>query len=248
MRIDVFFHGGAAGQQDLSGRVVLVIDVLRASTSIATALGHGARAVVPFEGVDEAMTRFRTLDRQEVVLAGERRMAPVPGFDVGNSPREFTPERVAGKTVIMTTTNGTAAIVNTQGAAEVVIGAYVNYKSVLAMLRAAARAGTSISIVCAGSAGRFTLEDAACAGRFVRGIARRGIRPELGDAARVAAVIDRRLGTDVEVLLRECDHGRALVEAGYEEDLATCAALNTHAVVPVLKERQVVALGPGRGR
>jgi len=248
VRIDVFFHGGAAGQHDLSGRVVLVIDVLRASTSIAVALGNGARAVVPFEGVDDAMTRFRTLDRQEVVLAGERKMMPVPGFDVGNSPREFTAERVAGKTVIMTTTNGTAAIVNTQGAAEVVIGAYVNYRSVLAMLRAAARAGKSISIVCAGSGGRFTLEDAACAGRYVRGIARRGIQPALGDAARVATMIDRRLGADVEVLLRECDHGRALVEAGFEEDLVACAALDSHAVVPVLKERQVVALGPGRGR
>lgn len=248
MQIDVYFHGGAAGLSDFPGRVVLVIDVLRASTTIAVALASGARAVIPFEGVDEATMRARSLDRSEVLLAGERRMAPVPGFDLGNSPREFTAATVAGKTVLLTTSNGTAAMVAAQGAAEVVIGAYVNHGAVLARLRAAARAGQSLSIVCAGSNGRFALEDAACAGRFVRGVARRGIRPELGDAARAAALIDRRLGADVPALLAACDHGRALVAAGYGEDLATCAALDSHPVVPVLRDRQLVALGAGRRR
>jgi 2-phosphosulfolactate phosphatase len=248
LQIDVFFHGGAAGQSDLSGRVVLVIDVLRASSTIAVALSNGARAVVPCEGVDEATTRARSLDRRDVVLAGERRMAPISGFDLGNSPATFTEGAVAGKTVLLTTTNGTAAMLATQGASEVVVGSYVNYTAVLALLRAAARAGTSLSIVCAGSNGRFALEDAACAGRFVRGVARRGIQPVLGDASRVAAMIDRRLGAEVEPLLRESDHGRALVAAGYEADLATCAALDTHPVVPVLRDRQLVALGRGRRR
>jgi len=248
VQIDVFFHGGAAGQSDMAGRVVLVIDVLRASTTIAVALSNGARAVVPFEGADEATLRSRSLDRREVLLAGERKMLPVPGFDLGNSPREFSPEVVSGKTVLLTTSNGTAAMVATQGASDVVIGAYVNYTSVLAVLRASARAGQSLSIVCAGSHGRFALEDAACAGRFVRGVARRGIRPEVGDAARVAAMIDRRLGSDVEALLRLSDHGRALMAAGFADDLPACAALDSHAVVPVLQDRQLVALGAGRRR
>jgi 2-phosphosulfolactate phosphatase len=248
VRIDVFFHGGAAGQSDLSGRVVLVIDVLRASTTIATALHNGARAVVPFEGVDEATARARTLDRREVILAGERRMVTVPGFDLGNSPREFTGEVVAGKTILLTTTNGTAAMVAPQGAAEVVIGAFVNYTAVLALLRGAARAGTSLSIVCAGSGGRFTLEDAVCAGRFVRGVSRRGIQPELGDAARVAAMIDRGIGGDVEAMLRACDHGRELIAAGYEADLAACAGVDTHPVVPVLRDRQLVPLAARKRR
>ncbi len=248
MRIDVAFNGSATGQGDLHDRVVLVIDVLRASTSIAAALGNGARAVVPFAGVDEAMTRARSLDRSEVVLAGERKMVPIPGFDLGNSPRGFTREAVAGKTIVMTTTNGTAALANTAGSAEVLVGAFVNYAAVLARLRAAAREGKSLVIQCAGSHGRFALEDAVCAGRFVRGVARRGIAPELGDAARVAAMIDRRMGGDLAAVLRESEHGRALVDAGFGEDVDDCARLNAHPVVPVYRERQVVPLGLQRRR
>lgn len=248
MRIDVLFNGSSTGQGDLHDRVVLVIDVLRASTSMAAALGNGARAVMPFEGVDEAMTRARSLDRSDVVLAGERRMVPIPGFDLGNSPRGFTREVVAGKTIVMTTTNGTGALAGTAGAAEVLVGAFVNYAAVLARLRAAAREGRSLTIQCAGSNGRFALEDALCAGRFVRGVARRGIAPVLGDAARVAAMIDRRMGGDLAAVLRESEHGRALVEAGFGEDVDDCARLNAHPVVPVYQDRQVVPLGLQRRR
>lgn len=248
MRIDVHFHGSISGQADLHDRVVLVIDVLRASTSIAAALSNGARAVIPFAGVDEAITRARSLDRSEVLTAGERKMLPVPGFDLGNSPRAFTPDVVTGKTIVMTTSNGTAALAATTGAAEVMVGAFVNFSAVLAKLRAAARAARSVTIVCAGSAGRFALEDAICAGRFVRGIARRGIAADLGDAAQVAAMIDRRMGGDLSAVLRESEHGRALVEAGFAADVDDCAQVDTWPVVPVYRDRQVVPLRPRGAR
>jgi 2-phosphosulfolactate phosphatase len=248
VRIDVHFNGGATGQQDLHDRVVLVVDVLRASTSIAAALHNGARAVIPFEGVDDAIMRARSLERSEVLLAGERKMAPIPGFELGNSPREFTPEVVSGKTIVMTTTNGTAALAGASGAAEIIVGCFANYSAVLAWLRAAARSGKSITISCAGTNGRFALEDAICAGRFVRGIARRGIQPELGDAANVAAIIDRRMGGDLLAVLRDSEHGRALLDAGLGEDVTYCATMNTHPVVPIYRDRQVVRLGDGQGR
>lgn len=250
MRIDVHFNGSATGggQADLHDRVVLVVDVLRASTSIAAALANGARAVIPFEGVDEAIIRARSLERSDVLLAGERKMAPIQGFDLGNSPREFTADVVTGKTIVMTTTNGTTTLGSIVGAAEVLVGAFANYSAVLAWLRAAARAGKSLTIVCAGSHGRFALEDAICAGRFVRGVARRGIQPELGDAANVAAIVDRRMGADLQAVLRESEHGRALIEAGLGDDVTYCAAIDTHAVVPVYKDRQVVRLGTSRER
>lgn len=248
MRIDVHFNGSSAGQAELHDRVVLVVDVLRASTSIAAALSNGARAVIPFEGVDDAIMRARSLERSEVLLAGERKMAPIQGFELGNSPREFTADVVTGKTIVMTTTNGTAALASCGGALEVLVGAFANYSAVLAWLRAAARAGKSLTIVCAGSNGRFALEDAICAGRFVRGVARRGIQPELGDAANVAAIIDRRMGADLPAVLRDSEHGRALIEAGLGDDVTYCAAIDTHSVVPVFRDRQVVRLGGGRER
>ena len=248
MRIDVHFNGSTTGQHDLHDRVVLVVDVLRASTSIAAALHNGARAVIPFEGVDDAIMRARSLERSEVLLAGERKMAPIPGFQLGNSPREFTADVVSGKIVVLTTTNGTAALAGSVGAIEVIVGCFANYSAVLAWLRAAARSGKSITIACAGTNGRFALEDAICAGRFVRGIARRGIQPELGDAANVAAIIDRRMGGDLLAVLRDSEHGRALIDAGLGDDVTYCATMNTHPVVPIYRDRQVVRLGDGQGR
>jgi 2-phosphosulfolactate phosphatase len=248
VRLDVHFNGSSTGQHDLHERVVLVVDVLRASTSIAAALHNGARAVIPFEGVDEAITRSKSLERSEVVLAGERKMAPIQGFQLGNSPKEFTAESVGGKIVVMTTTNGTAALAGIVGATDILVGSFANYSAVLSWLRAAARSGKSITIVCAGTNGRFALEDAICAGRFVRGIERRGIQPELGDAANVAAIIDRRMGGDLSAVLRNSEHGRALIDAGLGDDVTYCAALDTHPVVPVYRDRQVVTLNKKRGR
>jgi len=248
LRIDVHFNASATGHPDLHDRVVLVVDVLRASTTIAAALANGARAVVPLEGVDEAIARAKSLERSEVLLAGERKMKPIRGFDLGNSPREFSADVVNGKTIVMTTTNGTAALSGTAGALEVVVGAFANYSAVLAWLRAAARAGKSITVLCAGSSGRFALEDAICAGRFVRGVARRGLDPELGDAAKIAAIVDRRMGGDLPAVLRNSEHGVALIQAGLGEDVTYCAAIDTHPVVPVYRDRQVVPLGDRRER
>jgi 2-phosphosulfolactate phosphatase len=246
LRVDVHFNGGSTGQHDLHDRVVLVIDVLRASTSIAAALANGARAVIPFEGVDDAIMRARSLEQSDVLLAGERKMAPIPGFPLGNSPREFTSDVVTGKTIVMTTTNGTAALSNVAGAGEVLVGSFANYTVITTRLRVAARAGKSITIVCAGTNGRFALEDAICAGRFVRGVARRGIQPVLGDAATVAAMIDRRMGADLPAVLRDTEHGRALVDAGLGDDVTHCAQLDSHPVIPIYRDRQVVRLGAGR--
>ena len=126
-----------------------MIDVLRASTTIAAALANGARAVVPVESSDAAVTRAKAFERTDVLLAGERKTKPIPGFDLGNSPREFTRDAVEGKTVLMTTTNGTPAIMNTPGARDVVIASYVNYTAVLsdAESRAARRRGRHASFV-----------------------------------------------------------------------------------------------------
>src|ERR687886_1224926 len=126
MRIDVLFGSANVTPALVVGRVVAVIDVLRASTSIAAALANGARNVVPLESADDVITRAKQFERSEVRLAGERRMRPIPGFDLGNSPREFTREAVEGKTLLLTTTNGTAALTAIQGARDVAVASYVN--------------------------------------------------------------------------------------------------------------------------
>jgi len=248
VRVDVVFGGAALMPSDVSGRVVAVIDVLRASTSIATALNNGAKAVIPLESSDEVVTRSKALERSDVRLAGERRMLAIPGFDLGNSPREFTRAAVEGKTILMTTTNGTPAITNTQGARDVVIASYVNYTAVLTMLRTALRGGTDITLVCAGRERQFALEDAGCAGRFVTNVSKRLTGVSVNDAAQACALIDKRYGEQVLKLFEASEHGRALRDAGFGDDLTACAAVDAHPVIPLYSDRQITKLGPDRER
>src|SRR5919198_5484943 len=182
MRIDVLFSPADFAPAMTASRVVAVIDVLRASTTIAAALANGARNVVPLESAEEVITRAKQFDRSEVRLAGERRMRPIPGFDLGNSPREFTRAAVEGKTVLITTTNGTAAFAPIQGARDVVVASYINYTAVATLLRAAARGGNDVTLVCAGRDRQFSLEDAACAGRFARAVCKRAEGAAMSDS------------------------------------------------------------------
>jgi 2-phosphosulfolactate phosphatase len=176
-------------------------------------------------------------------------MLPIPGFDLGNSPLEFTKEAVEGKTVLLTTTNGTPALASaTQGARDVVVASYVNFSAVLSMLRAALRGGTDIAIICAGRDKQFALEDAGCAGRFVRQVSRRLVHVRLNDAAVASVLIDRRYGENILRLLSVSAHGKALRDAGFGDDLAACAALDSYPVIPVYQDRQVTKLGPNRER
>jgi len=248
VRIDVFFGTSGLTPGDTAARVVVVIDVLRASTSIATALANGARAVIPLDSTDEVVMRAKAFDRSEVKLAGERQMRPIPGFDLGNSPLEFTRETIEGKTVLLSTTNGTGAITALQGPRDVVIGSYVNFSAVLAMLRTAMRGGTDIAILCAGREKQFSLEDAACAGRFVHHAMRRRADVALNDAAFAGMLIDRRYSDNLMRLFSASAHGRALSEAGYGDDLTACAAIDSYPVIPIYQERQITKLGPERAR
>jgi 2-phosphosulfolactate phosphatase len=248
VRTDVVLGSLTTATADVAGRVVAVIDVLRASTSIAVALANGAKAVIPFDSTEDAVTRSRNFERPAVRLAGERRMRPIPGFDLGNSPAEFTRDAVEGKTVLLTTTNGTSALMAVQGARDVVVASYVNFSPTLALLRSALRGGTDVAILCAGRERQFALEDSACAGRYVRYITKQFPDVLLNDAARACMIVEAKYGDDVRQVFSEAEHGHALMDAGYARDLEWCAAIDSYPVVPVYQERQITKLGPERER
>jgi len=246
MRVDVYFGPQEVAPSDVANKVVAIIDVLRASTSIAAALANGARAVIPLASSEEVVSRAKSLARSEVRLAGERKMLTIPGFDFGNSPLEFTKEAVEGKTILMSTTNGTAAVLAVQGARDVVIASYVNLSAALTMLRTALRGGTDVAIVCAGHERHYALEDAACAGLFVQHITSKHTKAETNDAAQTAMLINKKYGENLKRLFEASDHGRYLKEQGFEEDLAVCAGVDTHAVLAVYQDRQITKLGADR--
>ena len=248
MRIDVLFGVQQLTPQDVQGRVVAVIDVLRASTTITVALSNGARAVMPMESSDEAVTRSKQFERGAVLLAGERRMLKMDGFDLGNSPIEHARDTVEGKTVLLATSNGTKALLAVQGARDVVVASYVNLSAVSTMLRTALRGGADITLVCAGQDRQFALEDAACAGRYVHDVSKRLSGLDTNDAAFAASLIDRKFGDNLMRLFNTAAHGRALAAAGFGDDLAACAAVDSYPVIPIYQERQITLLGPDRER
>lgn len=248
MRIDVLFGPANVIPTLVQGRVVAVIDVLRASSTVAAALANGAKAVIPLDSPDEVIIRAKQFERSEVRMAGERKALPIPGFDLGNSPSEFTAEAVSGKTVVFTTTNGTSALLAVQGARDVVMASYVNFSSVCTLLRTAARGETDVALVCAGRDKQFSLEDAACAGRYASAIVKGLECVEIGDGAAACEIIDRRYGGRLDKLFADSEHGRTLIAAGLEKDLEVCATIDAFPVIPVYQDRQITKLGPDRER
>ena len=237
MRISVYFTPAELGAGDLAGRTVVVIDVLRATSTLVEALANGARSVFPAQTTDDAVRLAQALGREDVLLCGERRGLKIQGFDLGNSPLEFTAERVAGKVLVMSTTNGTPALTACVGAKQVLVASLLNLDAVVRELVAA---GEDVEILCAGREKRFALEDALCAGMIALGVRSRLERaPRTNDAAAVAMSLARRAAGRMERWLARSAAGRALKGVGLADDVAYCAAVDRHAVVPRLKERQV---------
>ena len=149
----------------LRGGVAVVIDVLRATTTMIHALGAGSDAVIPCLEIDEARRVATALRPARGLLGGERQGTPIAGFDLGNSPRDYTPEVCTGRTLVMTTTNGTRAIAASVGADRVFIAAFSNRKATLDALKAD---GRPIHLVCAGTDGQISLEDTLLAGALAQ--------------------------------------------------------------------------------
>lgn len=235
-RVDVYLMPSEVDRAVLDGRQIVVVDVLRSCTSIATALANGAAKVLPVGTVEEATKLAQTLDPKSRVLSGERDGKKVSGFDLGNSPRDYTRERVEGKTLIFASTNASPLMAGLLGGREQRLLAYVNLSAVAEEVQKAAQ---DLVIACAGKSGRFSLEDAACAGALVGRLSETVIGLERNDAADLVVEYDRVHGKDVEGILRRSEHGRYLIELGFEEDLPVCALVDSVPLVPHLKEKRI---------
>ncbi len=226
-------------ETDLAGATVVVIDLLRASTTICQALASGARDVTAFLEVGDVVRAAEGLDRAELVLAGERNCTRIEGFDLGNSPAEFTPDEVFDRRVFFTTTNGTRALQHARLAAKVVVGAAVNLSAVVDAIAA----DEAVNLLCAGTNGHVTREDQLAAGAIASELLTRGPR-ELNDQARqvlgewqellnTARALGRRPSEQFTLELHDTAGAKNLLAIGMESDLASCAAIDTLDVVPV---------------
>ena len=244
MKLEVYFTPGELTGIELPDRVV-VIDVLRATSTIVEALSNGARTVFPVATADEAARIAQNVGRDTVLLCGERKALPIEGFDLGNAPPEFTRDRVEKKSLVMTTTNGTRAFLAVAegrggaveaGSSAVIAGSFLNLGAITRRLGDDA---VHSAIVCAGREGRFALEDAVCAGAIVRGLEEQGRELEPNDAALAARALAGRHMPDLQAMLELTAAGRHLVEVGRAEDLEFCARIDRTEVIPRFRDRKI---------
>ncbi len=242
--LNVYGLPSVVAPQEMRGGTAVVIDVLRASTTIVYALEAGAKEVVPCIDVEEARQVAGQFDPSEVVLGGERNGIRIDGFDLGNSPTEYTPDSVGGRTLVYTTTNGTRAMNVCRQADRVLVAAFVN---ALAVCRRLAE-DDQIHLICAGTNGEFSRDDVLLAGLLVERLDRQSAsRYQLNVQALTARenwtssfALPYTLGAEplapeaLAVQLRQSAGGRHLVEIGLDADILTAAELDCSSIVPEL--------------
>jgi len=241
MKIDVYFTPLGLTAGELTGRAAVVIDVLRATSTIVTALAAGAKAIVPAASSEEVVRLTANLEKNGIVLAGERRLQKIEGFNLGNSPREMTKEAVAGKTLFLATTNGTPALLAAQGGDPVLVAAALNFSAVAERARHLFNERGDLVVVCAGREKQFALEDAYTAGRLIKAV-KKGVPPKkltLNDAAQVS--LDLAALGGWQDALGASDAARMLGEAGLGDDVKFCANPDRVAIVPVYADRRIAA-------
>jgi 2-phosphosulfolactate phosphatase len=243
--LNVYYLPQHVAACELTGSVVIVVDLLRASTTICQALASGAQEVIPFLEVEQTLAAAASTARSEIVLGGERGGRRIPGFDLGNSPAEYTPNAVRGRRVFFTTTNGTRALDHARQADRVLIGALVNLSSVVASVADERQ----VTILCAGTGGEETREDVIAAGAMASRLAESSGNSWKtngpADSARRAwqqvlatADMQHRSADEQLVLeLRDTPGGRNLLSIGLDQDLVDCARVDRLSVVPELDAR-----------
>jgi len=228
-------------EADLAGSVVIVVDLLRASTTICQALAAGAKCIVPSVEVDETFAKAAQYDRSEILLGGERGGERIDGFDLGNSPADYTAEEVFGRIVLFTTTNGTKALAHARLAEHVLIGAAVNRQAVAGAVHSAER----VDILCAGTGGKVTREDLLAAGAIASQLTAQVKNCRLNEWAGAAGrewqellttarALSRTPSEQFAIELRDTLGGKNLLALGYNDDLKFSAQLDIYDVVPEL--------------
>ena len=237
MKLDVIISASRVTAEQVADRTVCVIDVFRATSVMITAMKNGADHMVPLLDIPETFAfRDRLGPQQNVILGGERGTVLIPGFDLDNSPLAYTSERVAGATILFTTTNGTRAIngARAAGAGTILIGALIN---ATAVCRRMMESGRDITLICSGREGHYTMEDALCAGLMAE-IVSGTTDCFLTDLAWTLRDQYRRYKNDLRDPLSQSQHYNFIMKRGLLEDIAYCLQIDITDCVP-----QVNAVG-----
>jgi len=215
--------------------IVVVIDVFRATTSICYGIENGAEAIIPVSQVEECSAYLEK--GFDYLLAAERNGEVVAGFDFGNSPFSYTREKVAGKTIVLTTTNGTHALHLSREAKKIVIGAFINLTSICNWLKQQAE---NILLVCSGWKNNFNLEDTLFAGAVVEQLKGSGF--VLDDPAIAANDLYQIAKDNLNEYLKKTSHSERLKKLGIEADIEFCLNVDMTTAIPVLEGERLIKL------
>lgn len=229
MRVNVLLSPLNADDLYFSGKTTVVIDILRATSVIVTALGNGAKEIIPVNTVDFAMKVSGNAFGGQTLLGGERNTKKIEGFALGNSPLEYNAETVKGKSIILYTSNGSKAIVKSKFSENLYICSFGNLNALAEHL---VNLNKDVVIVCSGSGGMFCIEDTVCAGKLITEMLKLNEEIEYSDAASASIVLNKSFGKSLNKMLTNSEHGRLLIDNGFEEDIKVCAKLNSHNIIP----------------
>lgn len=238
MRLDLFVTPQEIPIFYTKGRRVVVVDVLRAGTTLCHALRLGAEKIIPVDSVEEATQLFGTLDRDSTLLAGEQDGQKLAGFDLGNSPSELRAEEVAGRTIVFASDDAGALLSRSMEAVEKLVLSFPNVGVVVDYL--VASGDEEFTVICAGSNGRFALEDALAAGMLVERLGPWEDEESLNDAARACWILYLAHRKDLAGAVRRSAQGRLLLQRGEEADVDLAVAVDTTPHIPIVREGRIV--------
>lgn len=238
MKIDVVLTPLTLSAARTEGFQIVVIDVLRATTTMVTALANGASAIIPVNEPAEAVETREKLDRDNTLLGGEKDALPIENFDLSNSPLEYTAEAVSGKTIVMRTTNGATTLKALRASGAVWIGAFVNLSAVAGAIQAD---GSDLLLVCSGNYGDYSMEDTLCAGGIIDRLADLLTgKIDLNDSAKLALLHYNANCERLAQAIAAGEHGRLLTSLGCAEDIAFAAQVDSIDLAPRYSEGRVV--------
>ncbi len=237
MIIDVTFFPRDLAEIDIREKLVIVVDIFRATSTIISAINNGAKEIVPFIKTEEVDQEAMNYPADEVLKCGERRGLKFPGFDLGNSPLEYTRDKVFNKTLLFSSTNGSQVFFRVKSAREIRVGGFLNINKVVK--RISQNKGDCL-IACAGNYGKISLEDTVCAGMILARLKKKGNNLEMGDEARMSIILYQNYLDDFQSIIRDSSHGRYLSSLGKQDDMNYCLTVNKVNCLPLYYNKSIV--------
>ncbi|ALS15398.1 2-phosphosulfolactate phosphatase family protein [Clostridium butyricum] len=236
MKIDIIISADDIIESKLENKIAVVIDMFRATSVIVTALNNGCEEVIPFLTIEETLESSEELNREEYILGGERRAVKIDGFDLSNSPLEYTKEVVEDKKVLITTTNGTRTLTKSNSAKRIIIAAMINAKAVADKLL---EINEDVVIINAGTNGNFSMDDYICSGYIINEMLKVDNQIELTDISKTANMIYEN-NSDIISYVKEATHYSVMKSLELDNDIEYCIKKSIVNNIPEYKDGKIV--------